>query len=73
MDKKGEEKANTKVDDILDMFNAISIEKLRKAQEQLQNKKSDEFWNLMSDPGVHRSFSLPCVGIFSVCIVTGFY
>ena len=26
MDKKGEEKANTKVDDILDMFNAISIE-----------------------------------------------
>ena len=26
MDKKGEEKANTKVDDILDMFNASSIE-----------------------------------------------
>ena len=26
MDKKGEEKENTKVDDILDMFNAISIE-----------------------------------------------
>ena len=26
MDKKGEEKANTEVDDILDMFNAISIE-----------------------------------------------
>lgn len=26
MDKKGEEKANTKVDDILEMFNAISIE-----------------------------------------------
>lgn len=26
MDKKGEEKANTKVDDILDIFNAISIE-----------------------------------------------
>ena len=26
MDKKGDEKANTKVDDILDMFNAISIE-----------------------------------------------
>lgn len=26
MDKKGAEKANTKVDDILDMFNAISIE-----------------------------------------------
>ena len=26
MDKKGEEKANTKVDDILDMFNATSIE-----------------------------------------------
>ena len=26
MDKKGEEKANTKVDDILDMFDAISIE-----------------------------------------------
>ena len=26
MDKKGEEKANTKMDDILDMFNAISIE-----------------------------------------------
>ena len=26
MDKKGEEKANTKVDDILGMFNAISIE-----------------------------------------------
>ena len=26
MDKKGEEKVNTKVDDILDMFNAISIE-----------------------------------------------
>ena len=26
MDKKGEEKANTKVDDILDMFNAISLE-----------------------------------------------